>query len=186
MANDCDCKIRISGEPDNVKRLYDKLQINEVIKKGSLNLDNYELLFESVGDVEDWGSKWQVFSNIEYYHGDNSMLIEGYSAWNPAEGLWKKVSKDFNLSIECEYSERGNDFAGFVCWSDGDETNREEMTYFEYLIDNDYEFFWEEIGYQCEYDELESVISSLGSVYETLTEDEKERLEDLHKERFME
>ena len=83
MANDCDCKIRISGEPDNVKRLYDKLQINEVIKKGSLNLDNYELLFESVGDVEDWGSKWQVFSNIEYYHGDNSMLIEGYSAWNP-------------------------------------------------------------------------------------------------------
>ena len=101
MANDCDCKIRITGEPDDVKRLNDKLQTQEIIDKGSLHSGNYELLFESIDDVEDWGSKWQVFSDIDYSEGDTMMFINGYSAWAPADGLWKKISKDFNLSVTC-------------------------------------------------------------------------------------
>jgi hypothetical protein len=186
MANDCDCKIRITGEPEDVKRLNDKLQCDEVQKNGSLHSGNYELLFESIDDVEDWGSKWQVFSNVDYSEGDTMMFIDGYSAWSPAEGLWKKISKDFNLSITCEYSEQGMGFAGITSWNDGEETGREEMSYWEYLYDNDNEYFWENIGYQCEYDSIDGVKETLGEVYENFDDSEKQQLEELHQERFVE
>lgn len=32
-------------------------------------------IFESCEDVEDWGSKWTVFSNIEYYEVDSFAII---------------------------------------------------------------------------------------------------------------
>lgn len=186
MANDCDYKLRISGEPENLSKLNDALKCEEIETKGSLHADNYSILFESCEDVEDWGSKWTVFSSIEYFDGDTMMFIEGYSAWAPTEGLWKKISKDFNVSLTCEYSERGMDFAGFTTWNDGEETEREEMTYWEYLIENDEEFFWEEIGYQCEWDTLDGVKESLGSIWDKLTPEEIEKVEELHKERFVE
>ena len=186
MANDCDCKIRITVEHEDVKRLNDKLQIQEIIEKGSLHAGNYELLFDSIDDVDDWGSKWQVFSDVDYLEGDTTMFINGYSAWGPADGLWKKISKDFNLSVTCEYSERGMNFAGFTSWNDGGETEREEMTYWEYMIESDVEYFWEEIGYQCEWDTLEGVKESLGSIWDKLTPEEIEKVQELHQERFVE
>ena len=114
------------------------------------------------------------------------MFINGYSAWGPADGLWKKISKDFNLSVTCEYSERGMNFAGFTSWNDGGETEREEMTYWEYMIESDVEYFWEEIGYQCEWDTLEGVKESLGSIWDKLTPEEIEKVQELHQERFVE
>lgn len=186
MANDCDCKIRITGEPEDVKRLNDKLQIQEIIEKGSLHLGNYELLFESIDDVEDWGSKWQVFSDVDYSEGDTMMFINGYSAWGPAEGLWKKISKDFNLSVTCEYSEPGMGFAGITSWNDGEEVDRQEMGYWEYLYENDTEYFWDEIGYKCECFTLEEMITDLGSIYENMDESEKEKIQEIHTNNYCE
>ena len=185
MANDCDYKVRISGEPEDVKNLFDKLQIKEVQENGSLNSTNYELLFESIDDVEDWGSKWQVFSNIDYSEGDTMVFIDGYSAWGPAEGLWQKISKDFNLNVICEYCEGGMNIAGILTWNDGVETDREEMTYWEYLMDNDYEYFWENIGYQCEFSTLDEIKDTLGDVYTRFSVTENERLEELHTEKYV-
>ncbi len=186
MANDCDSKIRISGEPEDVKRLSEKLKIEQIEKNGSLGSQEYELLFESIDDVEDWGSKWQVFSNIDYSEGDTMIFIDGYSAWTPAEGLWKKMSKDFNVSVTCEYSEPGMGFAGITTWVDGEETDREEMTYYEYLYNNDNEYFWEDLGYQCECSTLEDIVENLGEVYENFDDDERQQLEELHQDRYVE
>jgi hypothetical protein len=186
MANDCDYKVRITGEPENLTKLNQSLKCEEIETKGSLHADNYNILFESCEDVEDWGSKWTVFSNIEYYEGDSMMFIEGYSAWSPTEGLWKKISKDFEVSLECEYSERGMDFAGITRWNDGEEIAREEMTYWEYMIETDTEYFWEEIGYQCEWDSLEGVKETLSSIWNKLTEEEIQKIEEIHKERYSE
>ncbi len=186
MANDCDCKIRITGEPEDVKRLNDKLQIQEITENGSLNSSNYELLFDSIDDVDDWGSKWQVFINIDYSDGDTMMFIDGYSAWAPAEGLWKKISKDFNLSITCEYSEPGMGFAGITSWNDGVETNREEMSYWEFIYENDSDYFWDEIGFRCECYSLEEVIDDLGEIYENMSESEKEKIKQIHTNNFSE
>jgi len=186
MANDCDCKIRITGEPEDVKRLNDKLQIQEITENGSLNSSNYELLFDSIDDVDDWGSKWQVFSNIDYSDGDTMMFIDGYSAWGPADGLWKKISKDYNLHITIEYSEPGMDFAGVTTWDEGEEIDRQEMTYWQYIYETDTEYFWDEIGYKCEFFTLEEVIESIGIIYEDLNDSDKERIVEIHTNNYSE
>jgi hypothetical protein len=182
MANDCDCKIRITGEAEDVSRLNKKLQCDEIQNNGSLHSGNYEILFESCDDVEDWGSKWQVFSNIDYSEGDTMMFIDGYSAWAPAEGLWQKISKDFNLNVEVEYSERGMNFAGVTEFSDGEESRRDEMTYWEYLYEYDSEYFWDNISEMCEWDSLDGIKESLGDFYYTLDDTEKDKISELHKE----
>ena len=186
MANDCDYKVRISGEPEDLQKLFNKLQIEEIEKTGSLNSTNYELLFESIDDVEDWGSKWIVFSNIDYTEGDTMMFIDGYSAWSPADGFWRKISQDFNSHITMDYSEPGMDFAGVTEFTDGSETSREEMSYWKYLYLRDYEYFWEEIGYHCEWDSLDGVKETLSSVWDDLSDEEIKRVETTHEERFSE
>jgi hypothetical protein len=184
MANDCDYKVRITGEVEDLRRLHKALECDEIEDKNSLHSENYSLLFESCDDVEDWGSKWTVFSTIDYSDGDTMMFIEGYSAWSPTEGLWQKISKDYSVSLECEYSEKGCDIAGIISWHDGDESERVETTYFRNLFERDLEYFWEEIGYQCEWDSLDGLKESLGEVWDDLTDDEKEKLEQLHQERY--
>ena len=186
MANDCDCKVKIVGESENVSKLYQKLQCDEVQNVGSLHLENYQILFDSCDDVEDWGSKWQVFSNIDFSEGDTMMFIDGYSAWGPTEGLWKKISKDFDVNVEVEFSEPGMGFAGFVEYSSGEESSREEMTYWEYLYNNDSEYFWEEIGYRSECNTLDELKEDLGNIYDKFDDLEKSKLEEIHEKNYTE
>lgn len=186
MANDCDYKARISGEPEDLQKLFDKLKIEEIEKNGSLNSTNYQLLFESIDDVEDWGSKWLVFSNIDYTEGDTMMFVDGYSAWSPADGFWKKVSADFNLHITLDYSEPGMGFAGVIEFNDGSETLKEEMDYWTYLYSRDYQYFWEELECRCEWDSFEGIKESIQSVWNEMTDEEIKRLENLHEEKYSE
>jgi hypothetical protein len=181
MANYCDTKVRISGDPENLQKLVEKIG-----EENSFHIENYETLFESIDDVEDWGSKWQNFSEVDYYNGDDIMFITGESAWGPADGLWKKISKDYNVSVTCEYSEPGMGFAGVINWLNGEETDREEMSYNQYLYENDNEYFWENLGYQCECETLEEVIESLGNLYDSFDESEKEKLEEIHQNNYSE
>jgi len=186
MANDCDCKVKIVGESKNLSKLYQKFQCDEVQNAGSLHLENYQILFDSCDDVEDWGSKWQVFSNIDFSEGDTMMFIDGYSAWGPTEGLWKKISKDFDVNVEVEFSESGMNFAGIVEYSSGEESSREEMTYWEYLYNNDSEYFWEEIGYRSECNTLDELKEDLGNIYDKFDDLEKSKLEEIHEKNYTE
>lgn len=179
MANDCATTVRITAEPEDLQKLFDKLQIEEVAKSNSLNSTNYELLFESIDDVEDWGSKWQVFTNIDYTEGDTMMFIDGYSAWAPADGLWKKISSEFNAHVVLDYSEPGMEFAGVTEFNDGVETFRQEMSYWEYLYERDYENFWEEIHFRSECDSIDEIKESLGEVYNKFDESEVSKLEQM-------
>lgn len=180
MANYCDSKVRISGESEDLQRLMDKIG-----ETTTFSSETYSTLFESVDDVEDWGSKWQVI-NPEYYPGDTMIFISGESAWGPADGLWKKISKEFNVEVTLEYSEPGMGFAGITSWNDGEEIDRQEMSYYEYLYENDTEYFWEEIGYKCECFTLDEVIEDLGDIYENMDESEKERIAEIHEDNYTE
>ena len=126
MANYCSCNIVVSGEEADIKRLFDKLN-SEELKGKNLYLDNYQLLFDSVDENYEWGSKWQIIDSMEL-DGD-TLYLYGDSAWNPANGLWEKISKDYNATVSCEYSEPGCDFAGKTIWENGEETFREEDSY---------------------------------------------------------
>jgi hypothetical protein len=45
---------------------------NILYKQLQINIIDYvkQLIFESCDDVEDWGSKWTVLSNIDFSEGD--------------------------------------------------------------------------------------------------------------------
>jgi hypothetical protein len=180
MANYCNTDVRISGEPEDLQRLFEKIG-----ETTNFHTENYSQLFESCEDVEDWGSKWQVMYP-EYSTGETMMFISGESAWAPAEGLWKKISKDYNLHITLEYSEPGMDFAGITTWDDGEEVDRQEMTYWQYIYETDTDYFWDEIGYKCECFTLEEVIEGIGDIYEDLNDSDKERIVEIHKNNFVE
>ena len=180
MANYCNTDVRISGEAEDLKRLFDKIG-----ETTSFHTESYQTLFESVEDVEDWGSKWQVM-NTEYYPGDTMMYITGESAWGPADGLWQKMSKEYSLYITLEYSEPGMGFAGITTWNNGEETDRQEMSYWQFVYETDTEYFWEEIGYKCECFTLEEVIEDLGEIYENMDESEKERIQEVHTNNYCE
>lgn len=180
MANYCDSKVTISGEPEYLKRLFDKIGTTT-----NFHTETYETLFESIDDVDDWGSKWQVMYP-EYYEGDTIMYITGESAWAPADGLWKKISKDYNVEVTLDYSEPGMGFAGTTVWCDGEETDRSEMSYWEYLYQSDSEYFWEEIGYKCECYTLDEVIEELGEIYNEFDDSEREKLNEIHLNNYVE
>jgi hypothetical protein len=180
MANNCDNRLEISGEPENLKKLYEKLKSNN-----TLHLENYPTIFESVEENYSWGSKWQQL-DVDYYEGEDNMTIMGDSAWGPAIGLWKKVSKDYQLAIELTYSEPGGDIAGVMSWEDGELIDEKEMTYMEYLYHYDNDYFYDEVGYRSEYSPLDELIDELGDIYESLSDSEKERVRNIHEENYQE
>ncbi len=180
MANYCNTDVRISGEPENLQKLFSKIG-----ETTNFHTESYQTLFESVDDVDDWGSKWQVIYP-EYYSEDTIMYITGESAWGPADGLWKKISKDYDVHITLEYSEPGMGFAGVTTWDSGEEVDRQEMSYWQFIYETDTEYFWDEIGYKCECFNLDEVIDDLGEVYENLNESDKERISEIHKNNFVE
>jgi hypothetical protein len=182
MANNCDNVVRIYGTPENLKTLFDKLSVME---KQGLYLDNYQELFESVDDVEDWGSKWQMI-DIDFTEGDDLMYVTGDSAWGPALGLWEKVSREFSVDIDLTYSEPGMNFAGRNTWSNGELTGCDEYTYYEYLYTEDNDYFWDEIGYLSECNTLEEIQDLLGDTWESLTEDEKSKVTQIQSDRYVE
>lgn len=179
MANYCNTNVKISGEPQDLQRLFDTIG-----ETTTFDSQTYEKLFESIDDVEDWGSKWQVMYP-EYFPGDTMMFITGESAWSPADGLWKKISKEYKLDITLEYSEPGMGFAGVTSWSDGEETDRQEMSYWEFLYETDTDYFWDEIGYKCECFTLEEVIDDLGVIYEDMDQSEKEKILEIHSKNYI-
>jgi hypothetical protein len=178
MANYCNTDVRISGEPEDLQRLFDKIG-----ETTTFSSENYQTLFESVDDVDDWGSKWQVM--YPDYSGDDMMFITGESAWSPADGLWKKISKEYNVEITLQYSEPGMGFAGITSWNSGEETDRQEMSYWEFIYETDIDYFWDEIGYKCECFTLEEVIDDLGEIYEDMDSSERERVIEVHGKNYI-
>jgi hypothetical protein len=179
MANYCNTNVKISGEPKDLKRLFEKIG-----ETTNFHTESYSELFESVDDVDDWGSKWQVMYT-EYCSEDTMLFITGESAWSPADGLWKKISKDYNVEVVLEYSEPGMGFAGITSWNDGDEVGREEMSYWSFLYETDNDYFWDEIEYKCECFTLEELIDDLGEVYEDMDSSEKERILEVHSKNYI-
>ena len=72
---------------------------------------------------------------------DNTLQINGDSAWSPMEKFTEELCKVYDLSGNLEYSESGGDFAGITNFDSNGETSRQEFTYSEYeykYLDRDY------------------------------------------------
>ena len=175
MANICTTNVTISGEPDAIKKLYDILS-----DVSSLDIETYNTLFTNTENEEiDWGSKWQQISAIDYWEDSDILYIEGESAWNPAIGLWKQISKEYHTSIELTYTEQGQNFAGNITFQNGEITHEYETTYYEYIYENDNDQFWYEMDIELSCEPLDVVIDLIQDIYDTMSDEDKERLEEI-------
>jgi hypothetical protein len=175
MANHCEYSVRIIGTAENIQKLYNRLKE----QKNFLNYENYNKIFDNPeSDDYDWGSKWQHFDDLNYIEGDDSLSMYGSSAWAPAEGLWEKISIDFDFKIELEYSESGCDFAGFLTWESGVLTRNDEMTWWEYIYQYDNQYFWETMIDYIEVYELDEISKKLEKV---LSDEDRTKIEEMFK-----
>lgn len=112
-----------------------------------------------------YGAKWQpsledFVSN--YSDQDDSITLSFDSAWSPLTEFSKKLAIAFNLNIEHQFEEMGNDFAGQLV-VDGDEVMEEwSAGYWEGLYQIDDDHFFESISneFECWTEDLMDEIDS--------------------------
>ncbi len=148
MPNWCECYVKIEGEVDLIKDLYDQIKTKEEF----LNVlqprpeDQEDNWYE--WNVKNWGTKWDLteesIKDLEYTKIDSSMAkIEGYimTAWAPPLDAFNNYIADVEeesdfekeVDIKCVYWEAGMGFAGMyhngddVCEQYGDMTKKEIM-----------------------------------------------------------
>ena len=149
MANHCYNEIFLEGNEESIKELKDRLS-GTYDKFNYLNgwcdyvlkvRDDFNYNFdEDQRDHYFYGSRWFEFL-VEDNDDDNTLQINGDSAWSPMEKFTEELCKVYNLSGNLEYSESGGDFAGITNFDSNGETSRQEFTYSEYeykYLDRDY------------------------------------------------
>lgn len=86
-------------------------------------------------DVYDrYGSKW---FDCEVEDRGDHVIIAGSSAWSPMCEFFRKLSGVYNLKVEAEYEEMGNDFGGFFSAEVGEVTKDEQLSYNQYRASSD-------------------------------------------------
>jgi len=149
MANYCYNEIFLIGkDEESIKELKDRLT-GTYDKFNYLNgwcdyvlkvRDDFDYNFdEDKRDHYFYGSRWFDFEVED--NDDNTLQINGDSAWSPMEKFTEELCKVYNLSGNLEYSEGGCDFAGITNFDSFGETSRQEFTYSEYeykYLDKDY------------------------------------------------
>lgn len=148
MANHCYNEIFLEGNEESIKELKDRLT-GTYDKFNYLNgwcdyvlkvRDDFNYNFdEDQRDHYFYGSRWFNFEVED--NDDNTLQINGDSAWSPMEKFTEELCKVYNLSGNLEYSEAGGDFAGITNFDSNGETSRQEFTYSEYeynYLDRDY------------------------------------------------
>jgi len=141
----------------------------------------------SLDVYSDYGSKWfdcewdvtEVDGKIE------SVTLQGDSAWSPMLPLFEKIAKRMKLNGDGNYEEPGMDFAGeFEVSPDGLCSHR-EMTYREYLAENNPNCFWEDVLNSIDdghFKTLDDVLAEFNHDYWKLTEEEITQLKERHED----
>lgn len=81
-----------------------------------------------------YGSKW---FDCEVEDREDHVIISGSSAWSPMIEFFRKLSGVYNLKVEAEYEEMGNDFGGFFSAEVGEVTKDEQLSYNQYRASSD-------------------------------------------------
>lgn len=175
MANNCDFSTKIIGSSESLQKLYNRLKEQD----NFLSYENYNKIFDNQEtDDYDWGSKWQNLDELDYTEGDGSFYITGYSAWSPTIGLWEKISLEYDVEVNLEYSEPGCDFAGFMDWKSGELMRDDEMTWWKYVYQYDNEYFWDNVKDYSESYTIDELWDLLDEV--DLTDDDKSKIEKIY------
>jgi hypothetical protein len=177
MENYCDYSAKMIGSPDDIRKLYFRLEE----EKNFLNYENFNLIFDNAeSDDYDWGTTWQSFDEMEFVDGDEMLNMFGASSCLPAIGLWEKISREYNLEIFLEWSEPICNIAGLMEWNSGELTKNEEMTWWMYIYKIDREYFWDTLYNFLQEYETHEIWQFLGEI--ELSDSDKLRIVEMSEE----
>ena len=202
MANHCYNTITISGDPLDVKELYDRIDIFLKETKDSYWGGTYYTMFRTMQpkyhthsdrDIQnelnkefsvdkEYGSKWFDIADISIESDEGMMTINGDSAWGPVLPLCEKLALDYNLQITCEYSESGMDFAGKYTYDESGCIEQHEMTYQEFSYLDDKHYFIENCidSVACCFDSYEEFEKAYEDVFTMLkSKEDEETIEEI-------
>lgn len=164
MPNWCNNSIVINGDKDKIKQIRDVL---ETMDKTTTETGIFEALvgrdeniteeqYQNGGwydhNINRFGCKWDVSYENAVIDGDDEYItMNPDTAWSPPEGFCRLLALKYGVSINLEYSEPGNYFAGrFIIDENGDEES-ESYDYLEGLYHIDEDYFWMEVRNNLEY-----------------------------------
>lgn len=136
MANNCSNSITFSGNNEILKKIEEKFN---ALKSEGLNYENYHKLFESDMDMSDYdfsddSPKWYHPDDI-MFNDDNTLYINGDSAWSPVTELVGLLSEKYKVSANIIYDEQGANFAGEQSYNEkGICISEEECSYWEWQL----------------------------------------------------
>ena len=182
MINECQYRVRLLGQPKNLKVLIDRIKSKD--SKTFVDLD-YSMLFDSYEPSFEWEHNTNVFSEIEYFDEDDFCEISGISEQTPLDGLWEKISFDYSLKIELEFTIASLNVAGTLSWDCGVLNHNLMSTYWQFIYENDIDLFWEKISKSSTYHKISEIIEILGYTYDSLSDTEKEKVNEIHKRQYL-
>jgi hypothetical protein len=165
MPNWCNNSIVINGDKDKIKQIRDVL---ETMDKTTTETGIFEALvgrdenitegqYQNGGwynhNINRFGCKWDVSYENAVIDGDDEYItMNPDTAWSPPEGFCRLLALKYGVSVNLEYSEPGNYFAGRFNIDENGEEISETYDYLEGLYHIDEEYFWMEVRNNLEYE----------------------------------
>jgi hypothetical protein len=141
MANHCYNSASIEGSKQMLDLFEQRLNEATKISRTLYNNTFYQVLGKEPvdGDVYNtFGSRW--FDPMWERHSATSGVLSGDSAWTPVTEFLFKLSDVYQLKIESEYEEMGDNFGGWFDCENGEMTRDITTSFyaFRYLDDREH------------------------------------------------
>ena len=161
MPNWCSNNLSMSGPPDQVRAILDAVRPSDGADDEKLRLTKFmpqpvdeagELIDGVSWQYDNWGTKWgdcdtSIISE-EYTSNLGSGSLTYNTAWGPASGLMKEISRLHpNVTMDIEYEEPGMNFLGIEQYLNGELVHEQHH---EYNFDDG--FIKLEDGYKVDFD----------------------------------
>lgn len=164
MPNWCNNSIVINGDKDKIKQIRDVL---ETMDKTTTETGVFEALVGRDEDITEeqyqnggwynhnvnrFGCKWDVSYENAVIDGDDEYItMNPDTAWSPPEGFCRLLGLKYGVSVNLEYSEPGNYYAGRYNINENGDEFSESYDYLEGLYHIDEDYFWMEVRNDLEY-----------------------------------
>lgn len=143
MPNWCNNNLTLSGPPDQVRAILNAVRSSDGGDADKLTLTKFmpqpvdeagELIDGVSWQYDTWGTKWgDCDTDIiteDYTDNVGSGSITYATAWGPASGLIKEVSRLHpNVTIDVEYEEPGMNFFGIEQYLNGEVVHEDHHEY---------------------------------------------------------
>jgi len=161
MANHCWNWVLIEGDNDTLDLLENRMQDYDKFNNLTdwtnhiLGEERYSYPEDSPYDVV--GTRWWDIDWDAMDRDNQSMTIQGDSAWSPPIHLMELLAKEFDLNILIEFEEGGNDFGGYCKYDKTGQLEDHSVPYNQWTYEQDRNMFMEHFNFNVQSDDYETI-----------------------------